>query len=454
MASAIEKKQLHTMYQSPGFVANVGKPHEGFLDPRDELTTGEILLKKEVNDLGYTAIVNGTIYSASNRPDVPFRMPKGTILIENGTIKAVGERVDIPEGSEVIDVAGSIVTPGLFDAHCHIGIYEDGATDAGNDTNESSDPVTAEVRALDAINPRDVAFKDAIAAGVTCVQTDPGSANIIGGQTVVMKTWGSSVADELVIKFPSGMKGALGENPKRVYSGQDKMPKTRMGNAAVMRRALVQAQDYLRKKALAVDKPDKQPDFDLSKEALACVIRKEIPLRVHCHRADDILTAIRIAKEFDIDISLEHCTEGDKVLESVRASGFPVTMGPCLTDKSKLEVKDIGFAAPVALSKAGVKLALITDHPVFPIQYLRLSAGLAIREGMDEDFALLSITRFPAEIAGVSDRVGSIEPGKDADLAVWTKDPFEYDSKVLYTFIEGKRVYEATNGSKIGGENL
>lgn len=442
------------MYQSPGFVANVGKPHEGFLDPRDELTTGQILLKKEVNDLGYTAIVNGTIYSASNRPDVPFRMPKGTILIENGTIKAVGERVDIPEGSEVIDVAGSIVTPGLFDAHCHIGIYEDGATDAGNDTNESSDPVTAEVRALDAINPRDVAFKDAIAAGVTCVQTDPGSANIIGGQTVVMKTWGSSVADELVIKFPSGMKGALGENPKRVYSGQDKMPKTRMGNAAVMRRALVQAQDYLRKKALAVDKPDKQPDFDLSKEALACVIRKEIPLRVHCHRADDILTAIRIAKEFDIDISLEHCTEGDKVLESVRASGFPVTMGPCLTDKSKLEVKDIGFAAPVALSKAGVKLALITDHPVFPIQYLRLSAGLAIREGMDEDFALLSITRFPAEIAGVSDRVGSIEPGKDADLAVWTKDPFEYDSKVLYTFIEGKRVYEATNGSKIGGENL
>ncbi len=442
------------MYQSPGFVANVGKPHEGFLDPRDELTTGQILLKKEVNDLGYTAIVNGTIYSASNRPDVPFRMPKGTILIENGTIKAVGERVDIPEGSEVIDVAGSIVTPGLFDAHCHIGIYEDGATDAGNDTNESSDPVTAEVRALDAINPRDVAFKDAIAAGVTCVQTDPGSANIIGGQTVVMKTWGSSVADELMIKFPSGMKGALGENPKRVYSGQDKMPKTRMGNAAVMRRALVQAQDYLRKKALAVDKPDKQPDFDLSKEALACVIRKEIPLRVHCHRADDILTAIRIAKEFDIDISLEHCTEGDKVLESVRASGFPVTMGPCLTDKSKLEVKDIGFAAPVALSKAGVKLALITDHPVFPIQYLRLSAGLAIREGMDEDFALLSITRFPAEIAGVSDRVGSIEPGKDADLAVWTKDPFEYDSKVLYTFIEGKRVYEATNGSKIGGENL
>jgi imidazolonepropionase-like amidohydrolase len=442
------------MYQSPGFVANVGKPHEGFLDPRVELTTGQILLKKEVNDLGYTAIVNGTIYSASNRPDVPFRMPKGTILIENGTIKAVGERVDIPEGSEVIDVAGSIVTPGLFDAHCHIGIYEDGATDAGNDTNESSDPVTAEVRALDAINPRDVAFKDAIAAGVTCVQTDPGSANIIGGQTVVMKTWGSSVADELVIKFPSGMKGALGENPKRVYSGQDKMPKTRMGNAAVMRRALVQAQDYLRKKELAVDKPDKQPDFDLSKEALACVIRKEIPLRVHCHRADDILTAIRIAKEFDIDISLEHCTEGDKVLESVRASGFPVTMGPCLTDKSKLEVKDIGFAAPVALSKAGVKLALITDHPVFPIQYLRLSAGLAIREGMDEDFALLSITRFPAEIAGVSDRVGSIEPGKDADLAVWTKDPFEYDSKVLYTFIEGKRVYEATNGSKIGGENL
>lgn len=440
------------MYQNPSLLANVRDPHEGFSHPGDELLTGNILLKKEVYDLGYTAVVNGTIYSASSRPDVPFMIKKGTILIEDRTIKAVGEHVDIPEGSHVINAEGCIVTPGLFDAHCHIGIYEDGATEAGNDTNESSDPVTAEVRALDAINPRDVAFKDAIAAGVTCVQTDPGSANIIGGQTVVMKTWGSSVADELIVKFPSGMKGALGENPKRVYSGQDKMPKTRMGNAAVMRKALVQTKDYLRKKELAADKPDKQPDYDLSKEALACVIRKEIPLRVHCHRADDILTAIRIAKEFDIDISLEHCTEGDKVLESVKASGFAATMGPSLTDKSKLEVKDIGFAAPVALSKAGVKLALITDHPVFPIQYLRLSAGLAIREGMDEDYALLSITRYPAEIAGVSDRLGSIEPGKDADLVIWTKDPFEYDSKVLYTFIEGKCVYEATNDSKIGGE--
>jgi len=410
--------------------------------------------KKGGIHLACIAIINGKIYPASNKPDMPFEIPRGVILIENGKIRAVGEHVDVPAGSEVVDVSGSIVTPGLIDAHCHIGISEDGATQAGDDTNESSDPITAEVRALDAINPKDIAFKDAIAAGVTCVQTDPGSANIIGGQSLVMKTWGSSVVDELVLKFPSGMKAALGENPKRVYSSQNKMPKTRMGNAAVMRRALTEAQDYLRKKESAQGQSDKQPDFDLRKEALTAVIKKEIPLRIHCHRADDIITAIRIGKEFDLCISLEHCTEGDKVLESVKNSGFPVTMGPCLTDKSKLEVKDIGFTAPYVLSKAGVTLALITDHPVLPIQYLRLCAGLAIREGMDQEFALLAITRFPAEICGVSDRVGSIEPGKDADLAIWTKDPFEYDSKILYTFINGKCVYQGTDPGQIGGKSI
>ncbi len=387
-----------------------------------------------------TAIINGLVYTASSNPGLPFKIEKATVLIGNGKIKAVGKHVDIQGDTKIIDISGKIVTPGLIDAHCHIGISEDGATSAGRDNNESSEPVTAEVWALDAVNPKDVAFQDAIAAGITCVQTDPGSANIIGGQTLVMKTWGSAVVDELAVLFPSGMKAALGENPKRVYGLQDKMPKTRMGNAAVMRKALLQAKDYLRKKESAA--MDKAPDFDFRKEALVKVLQKEFPLRIHCHRADDIITAIRIAREFDIDISLEHCTEGDKVVKSVKESGYPVTMGPCLTDKSKLEVKNIGFAAPVALSKAGVKLALITDHPVFPIQYLRICAGLAIREGMDEDFALLSITRYAAEIAGVSDRVGSVEPGKDADLVVWDKDPFEYDSKAVFTFIDGKPVYE------------
>lgn len=390
-----------------------------------------------------TAIINGLVYTASSNPEIPFKLENGAILITDGKIAAVGNNVDIPSNAEIFDVSGKIVTPGLIDAHCHIGISEDGATSAGRDTNESSQPVTAEVRALDAVNPKDIAFEDAIAAGVTCVQTDPGSANIIGGDTLVMKTWGSAIVDELVVLSPSGVKAALGENPKRVYGSQNKMPRTRMGNAAVMRTALLQAKDYLRKKEASSEKPDKAPGFDLGKESLARVIKKELPLRIHCHRADDIITAIRIAREFDIDISLEHCTEGDKVALHVKDSGYPVTMGPSLTDKSKLEVKDIGFAAPVALSQAGVKLALVTDHPVFPLQYLRICAGLAIREGMDEELALLAITRYPAEIAGVSHRVGSIEPGKDADLVVWTKDPFEYDSKAVFTFIQGQPVYKA-----------
>lgn len=369
---------------------------------------------------------------------VPEVIEKGTVLWSGGKITAVGSSVEIPSDAIVIDAEGKVVTPGFIDAHCHIGISEDGAGWAGEDTNEATDPVTAEVRALDGINPKDIAFRDAVAAGVTCVQVDPGSANIIGGETLVMKTWGT-VVDDLVVKRPSGLKAALGENPKRVYGTQRKMPATRMGNAAVMRKALTAAKDYLRKKENAKE-PDKVPDLNLRNEMIAKVLKKEIPLRVHCHRADDIMTAIRIAREFDIDISIEHCTEGDLMGEQVKASGYPVTLGPSLTDKSKLEVKDIGFAAPVALSKLGVKLAIITDHPVLPIQYLRICAGLCVREGMDERIALLAITRHAAEIAGVADRVGSLEPGKDADLVIWSKDPLEYDAKAERTFINGEEV--------------
>jgi imidazolonepropionase-like amidohydrolase len=271
------------------------------------------------------------------------------------------------------------------------------------------------------------------------VQVDPGSANIIGGETLVMKTWGSHVVEDLVIKRPSGLKAALGENPKRTYGSQRKAPATRMGNAAVMRKALTAAKDYVHKKEQAKD-PEKVPEVNLRHESIARVLRKEIPLRVHVHRADDIMTALRIAEEFNINISLEHFTEGDKVIEQVLPTGIPVTMGPSLTDKSKLEVKDIGFAAPVAVSRAGIKTAIVTDHPVLPIQYLRICAGLAIREGMEEEVALLAITRHAAEIAGVGDRVGSLEVGKDADLVVWSKDPFEYDAKAERVFIDGKPV--------------
>ncbi|HHX29106.1 MAG TPA: amidohydrolase [Firmicutes bacterium] len=369
---------------------------------------------------------------------IPKVIEKGTILWAGGKITAVGTDIEVPTDATVFDALDKVITPGLIDIHCHIGIAEDGAGWAGQDGNESTDPVTAEVRALDGINPKDVAFRDAVRAGITCVQVDPGSANIIGGETLVMKTWGT-VVDDLVIRRPSGLKAALGENPKRVYGTQRKMPATRMGNAAVLRKALTAARDYLRKIENAKE-PDKAPDLNLRHEMIGRVLRKEIPLRVHCHRADDIMTAIRIAREFDIVISIEHCTEGDLVGEYVRDSGYPVTLGPSLTDKSKLEVKDIGFAAPVALSKLGVKLAIITDHPVLPIQYLRICAGLCVREGMDEDTALLAITRHAAEIAGVADRVGSLEPGKDADLVIWSKDPFEYDAKAERTFIDGEEV--------------
>ncbi|MGE5578855.1 MAG: amidohydrolase [Bacillota bacterium] len=385
------------------------------------------------------AITNALVLTASGGTATPAVIEGGTVVLTGGKISAVGKDVAIPQGARIIDAKGMVVTPGFIDAHCHIGVAEDGAGWAGSDGNESTDPVTAEVRALDGINPMDIAFRDAIAGGITCVQVDPGSANIIGGETLVMKTWGSPVVEDLVIRRPSGLKAALGENPKRNYGSQRKSPATRMGNAAVLRKALWAAKDYMRKKDLAKD-PDKAPEVNLKHESVARVLRREIPLRIHVHRADDIMTALRIAKEFDIDISLEHFTEGDKVVDRVAPLRIPVTMGPSLTAKSKLEVKDIGFAAPVAVMKAGMKMAIITDHPVLPIQYLRICAGLAVREGMDDSEALLAITRYAAEIAGVGDRVGSIEVGKDADLVVWSNCPFEYDSKALHVFIDGKEI--------------
>ncbi len=380
-------------------------------------------------------IKGGTLLTAAS--GAPGRIEAGVIVVSDGKILAVGgPDTAVPQGAEVIDASGCVVTPGFIDAHSHIGIYEDGLGWEGVDVNEATDPNTAEVRALDGINPADSAYAEAVAGGVTTVQVAPGSANVIGGEILVMKCRGT-VADEMVIKRPSGLKAALGENPKRVYGPQHKRPATRMGSAAVMRMALAKAKDYLRKQEAAAGKPDKAPDVDLKLDMICRVLRREIPLRVHAHRADDILTAMRVAEEFGIDISLEHATEGDKVADVIAAKGIPCMVGPSIYQRSKLETKDRGAHTAGTLANAGVKVSLICDHPIIPQQWLRIAAGVCIREGMTEQDALLACTRNPAEVCGVAQRVGTLEPGKDADIVVWDGDPFEPLTKARCVLIDG-----------------
>lgn len=393
------------------------------------------------------AIRNGRILTAAAPgAAVPPVVEGGTLLVENGKITAIGRDIAVPAGAEIIDATGKWVTPGIIDGHSHVGIEEDGVGWEGSDGNETTDPVTAECRAIDGINPADTAFEEIRRHGVTSVMVAPGSANVIGGQTVAIKCYGK-VVDEMLIKNPAGMKAALGENPKRVYGSQNKKPSTRMGTAAVLRGALVAARDYMRKKEAARTKPEAAVDTNLKYEALIPVLRGEIPLRVHAHRADDIITAIRIAEEFGIKITIEHCTEGDKIADYIAEKKIPVIVGPSMYQRSKLEVKDRGFHTPVALAKAGVHVALTTDHPVMPAQYLRHAAGICIREGMPEDVALAAITRHAAEHIGIESRVGSLEPGKDADIVVWDGDPFEWLTKTEVTIIDGQVVYRREKGA-------
>jgi imidazolonepropionase-like amidohydrolase len=367
---------------------------------------------------------------------------KGTVLIDGVKIIKVGARVGLPEKCEVIDAAGKVVTPGLIDAHAHVSIWEEGFGWEGNDVNELTDPVTAQVRAIDAINPEDQGLTDAVQGGVTAVWSAPGSGNVIGGEGITMRTYGKTV-DDMALRSPYGLKAAFGENPKRVYSAQKKMPSTRMGTAAVLREALTKAQNYLAKQEKAKTDPDKAPDRDLKMEALARVLRREYPLRTHAHRADDILTALRIAEEFNIIMTIEHCTEGHKIADLLAEKGIACVVGPSLTSRSKVELRGRNLKTPGVLAKAGVKVALMTDHPVIPVQYLTLAAGLAIREGMDEEAAMRAVTINAAEICGVGERLGSIEEGKEADLVVWTGHPFELKAKVAATIIGGKVVYKA-----------
>ena len=389
------------------------------------------------------AITGGRVVPVTADP-----IENGTVLVTGGRITAVGRDVPIPAGTRVVDAAGGWVLPGLIDAHAHVGLAEEAEGWAGRDVNEMTEPVTAHVRALDAINPADLGFRDAVSGGVLAVNVNPGSGNPIGGQTVALKCWGRTV-DEMVLRQPSGMKSALGENPKRVYGDQQKTPSTRLGTAAVIRGALVDAANYLQQLADQERRPagERKPvDRNLKLEALGLVLRREIPWRQHCHRADDIATALRIAAEFGYELVIDHGTEAHLLAGILAARGIPVIIGPLLTSRSKVELRNRSIANPGKLASAGVTIAITTDHPVVPIHLLSHQAALAVKEGLDRATALAALTINPARIMGVDGRIGSLEPGKDGDLAIWSGDPLDVFSRVQRAFQGGAEIYTYTGG--------
>lgn len=364
----------------------------------------------------------------------------GSIIIDNGKIMAIGEDLEIPKNSTIIDAQGGFLMPGIIDAHCHVGMWENGIGFEGADGNEATDPVTPHLRAIDGINPVDKSFEEALLAGITTVATGPGSANVIGGQFAIMKTYGKRL-EEMIIDDCAAMKVAFGENPKRVYDKQNKCPSTRMGTAAVLRENLIKAKNYVEKQRKSIEGNEKAPEFDMKLDALAKVIRKEIPLKAHAHRADDILTAIRIAKEFGVEISLEHCTEGHLIVDYLKEETLKgIIVGPTLSDRSKFELQNLTFETPAILNSAGLKIALMTDHPVIPLQYLPVCAALAAREGLNEEEALKAITINAAEVLGVDDRVGTIEVNKDADIVIYNGHPFDLRNKVKFVMVNGNIV--------------
>ncbi|MGP4078933.1 amidohydrolase [Pseudalkalibacillus sp. R45] len=359
----------------------------------------------------------------------------GKILIKGKKIEKVGHFTYENDDVKIIDAKDKVISPGLIDVHTHLGVHEEGIGNIGHDFNETSDPITPEVRAIDGINPREKGFEDARKAGVTTVQVLPGSANVIGGEMVTMKTMGT-IVDEMVIRNPSGMKAAFGENPKRLHGTKGKGPVTRMGIAALFRKEMRKAQQYLEKK-----ENGKDPDFDLGLENLCKVLQKEIPLRAHAHRADDIVTLLRLAKEFDIEITIEHCTEGHHIAEYVASHGFHVSVGPTMSTRSKIELSEKGWHTPKVLAETGVPVSITTDHPVVGIEYLLSSVANAIKFGLSETEAWKSITLTAAKHLGVEDQVGSLEEGKDADLVIWSGDPFDLRNSVETTIINGEIVY-------------
>lgn len=381
-------------------------------------------------------IQNATLYQLTGH-----LLADQDVRIENGKVTEIGSKLD-PKNAEIIDAHGALLFPGFIDAHCHLGMWEDGIGFEGADGNEAVDPVTPHMRAIDGINPMDRTFEEARNGGITACASGPGSANVLGGTFAAIKTAGNRI-DQMIIQEPLAMKCAFGENPKRVYDGQKKTPSTRMGTAATLRETLFKAKEYWNKKEQTKDDPSKQPGFDMKLEALGPVLKREIPLKAHAHRADDIFSAIRIAQEFDLNLTLDHCTEGHLIADHLAAEGYPALVGPSLSERSKFELQNLTFDTPGVLHQAGVKIAIITDSPVIPLQYLPLCAALASKHGLPKEEAIKAITINAAEILGLDDRIGSIEIGKDADLVLWDQHPFHYEAKVLMTIIDGNIVYQA-----------
>ena len=375
------------------------------------------------------AIVGAQIHPVSSEPFV------GIVLVQDGKIQAVGKDIQVPEGAEILNGERKLLFPGFIDGHTHLGLYPEGQGWAGEDYNEKSGPITPQLDALESIFPEDLAFPETLAGGVTSVMITPGSANVIGGQCIVLKTRPRPLVTDMVLKRRAGLKIAFGENPRRIYGNQGKMPTTRMGVAAMLRETLQKAVEYRDAQRQTEDEAGVKVDYGM--EMIGRVISGEMPLRAHAHRSDDIATAIRIAKQFDLDIVIEHATDGHKIAGLLAEEKIPVMVGPTLTFRSKMEVVDKSFESLSLLDKAKVQFAIISDHPVVPSSTLPLYAGLAVRYGLSEEAAIRAITLEPAKIMKIDDRVGSIETGKDADLVLWQGHPFNSTSKPEWVMVDG-----------------
>ncbi|MBQ5436874.1 MAG: amidohydrolase [Firmicutes bacterium] len=365
-------------------------------------------------------------------------LEKGCVLInDEGKIEKVAEKIAAPKGAEVIDAEGRLVTPGCVEAHCHIGLDNTAMRWEGMDYNEIVEPVTPQLRAIDSINPLDEAFPLAIQGGVTTAVTGPGSANVVGGTFTAIKLVGKRV-DKMIVKDPVAMKVAFGENPKGCYGQKGKSPMTRMAVVALLRELLFKTQRYMKDKA-----DGKNPPFDMKLEAMIPVLEGKIPLKAHAHRADDILSSIRVAKEFGIKLTLDHCTEGHLIADELAEENYPAFVGPTFGAKSKIELLNKCFDTPRVLNEKGLTISIITDAPVIPLQYLPMCAGLAVNAGLKEEEAWKAITINSANSTGIGDRVGSLEAGKDGDVVVWTADPMhELGAQAYVTVVDGKVVYK------------